>query len=137
MANVFRTDGDQIINFYGISLANRWDFKTHQPDGGNNYQFFYHELSRSQLRFNNFFSKRNSTIHLMQLPVCPLMNSVTVSKCAKRFPVLPNQKFITIYRPNGSNIGKKTAEVSAFVNAKTKMYYDSCHMPLLLNAIFF
>ena len=28
---------------------------------------------------------------------------------------------------------QETANVSAFVNAKTKIYYDSRHMPLLLN----
>ena len=52
MANVFRANGDQTTYFYGLSPADRWDFRTHQPDGGDNYPISHDELSRYQFRVN-------------------------------------------------------------------------------------
>ena len=84
---------------------------------------FFPPITPKSISFwHYFFSKRNSTIHLIQLPGYQLMNSITVSKCAKSFPVSPNQKFITIYRPKGSNTGKK------------QRTFLQSHIPLLFNA---
>ena len=52
VANIFRANGDQITYFYGLSPANRWNFKTYQRDGGNNYPNPHDELSKYQFRFN-------------------------------------------------------------------------------------
>ena len=67
----------------------------------------------------------------MQLPLCQLMNSVTVSKCAKRFPILPNQK--KRFTGPTFKIPSKNCrcDASAFVNVKIYYYYNARHIPLL------
>ena len=55
-----------------------------------------------------------------------------VLRYAKGFPIFTEPQIF--YLPTQRlKYRQETANVSAFANAKTKIYYDSRHMPLLLN----